>query len=128
MLYMLLLTEDESNFSKRSREEHKELIEEYIQLEEEMKAGGHYIIGKPLMPTSTATTVEVRNKKTIMTDGPFTETKEQMAGIYILDCENLDQALYFAAKVPMARTGKVEVRPIMKFNEDGPVRDGNQPD
>lgn len=121
MLYMLLLHQDETNLLKTPQEEHKRLLDEYLAVEDEMKAGNHYVIGKALMPTDTATTVKVRNGKTLMTDGPFTETKEQMGGAYVINCENLDQALYFAKKIPMARTGSVEVRPIMEFDENGPI-------
>ena len=70
--------------------------------------------GAPLQPTSTATTVRVRNGKTLITDGPFTETKEQLAGIYILNCKDLDEALEMAARIPDAVFGSIEIRPVME--------------
>jgi hypothetical protein len=72
--------------------------------------------GAALQPSSTATVVSVRNGKTIMTDGPFVDTKEQLGGFYLFDCENLDVALGLAAKIPWAPTGHIEVRPVMEFD------------
>jgi hypothetical protein len=73
--------------------------------------------GEALQPTSTATTVRVRNDETLTTDGPFAETKEQLGGFYIVDCKDLDEAIETAAKIPGARKGSIEVRPIMEFPE-----------
>ena len=89
-----------------------EFIEGYTAFSEELKRLGISYIGDPLQPPSTATTVRVRNGKTITSDGPFAETKEWMSGFYKFECKDLDQALQLAAKIPSARHGSVEVRPI----------------
>ena len=72
--------------------------------------------GEALQPTSTATTVRVHDGKTLTTDGPFAETKEQLGGFYLLDCKDLDEAIEYAAKIPSAPWGSVEVRPVMQFD------------
>jgi len=72
--------------------------------------------GEPLLPVATATTVRVRDGKTLTTDGPFAETKEQLGGFYILDCKDLDQAIAYAAKIPDAKRGSIEVRPVMEMS------------
>ncbi len=71
--------------------------------------------GEPLQPTSTATTVRVRDGQTVTTDGPYAETKEQLGGYYLIDCENLDEAIKIAADIPLASSGAIEVRPIMEM-------------
>jgi hypothetical protein len=80
-----------------------------------LKASGKMLGGEALQPTATATTVRVKNGKAITTDGPFAETKEQLGGYYMLDCKDLDEALKWAAEIPSAGRGPVEVRPIMEF-------------
>ena len=80
------------------------------------KAAGQYIAGEALQPTSTATTVRVRDGKAVTTDGPFAETKEQLGGFYMVEAEDLDVAIALAQKIPGARYGCVEVRPIMEIN------------
>jgi hypothetical protein len=72
--------------------------------------------GEALLPTSAATTVRVRDGETLTTDGPFAETKEQLGGFYLLDCPDLDDAIKWAARIPGARTGSVEIRPVMEFD------------
>jgi hypothetical protein len=80
---------------------------------DECRRRGTFVAGHPLQPEHTATTVSVRNGKTLITDGPFTETHEHLGGAYILDCRNLDEALELAALCPMAEQGSIEVRPIV---------------
>lgn len=109
MLYMLLLYENEELSALRSRQESKALLQEYLALEDELKEKNQYVIGKPLMPTDTASTVKVRGKKVLTIDGPFAEIKEQLGGFYLLDCKDLDEALDYAARIPMSRSGQVEV-------------------
>ena len=75
--------------------------------------------GEALAPTQSATSVQLRNGDVLTTDGPFAETKEQLGGFYILDCDNLDEAIAWAAKIPHAATGTIEVRPVLEFNDDG---------
>jgi hypothetical protein len=82
---------------------------------QEVQQRGLLIGGAPLQPTSTATTVRVRDGKTMITDGPFAETKEQLAGFYILNCKDLDEAIAMAARIPDAVAGSIEIRPVIEF-------------
>jgi len=91
------------------------LITQYRDFDKEVQDAGVLIGGEPLEPISTATSVRVRNKKTAITDGPFAETKEQLGGYYLFDCNDLDEAIKWAAKIPSARYGTIEVRPIMEL-------------
>ena len=83
---------------------------------EALRKSGHYIAAEALQPVHTATTVRVRNGKVSMTDGPFAETKEQLAGFYLIDARDLDEALFLASKIPPARAGSVEVRPVRELS------------
>ncbi len=107
MQYMFLIYDDETG-----RGEDANSIQPWIEYTAAMQQAGYYIAGAGLLPTETATTVRVRNGDTITSDGPFAETKEQLGGYYLVDCENLDQALEWAAKMPNIETGSVEVRPV----------------
>jgi hypothetical protein len=93
----------------------KKIQGEYMEFTGNIKQSGHMLAGEPLEPTSTATTVRVKNGKTLRTDGPFAETREQLAGFYIVEAKDLDEAVMIGAKIPDARYGSVEVRPIMKY-------------
>jgi hypothetical protein len=113
MQYLLLIYEQEQRYERRSREELSEEMEEYLAYNREFASA---IKGcMPLQPTSTATTVRVREGKRLTTDGPFAETKEQLGGAYLVEAADLDQAIAMAAKVPGGRYGCVEIRPIMTF-------------
>ncbi len=98
-----------------SSEEFAPIMAGYFAFGEETEAAGVYVTGEPLENTSTATSVQLRNGEVITTDGPFAETKEQLGGFYILDCESLDEAIKWAAKIPHAATGTIEVRPVPNF-------------
>ena len=113
MRYMLLIYENENAGS--NDEERAATMQRYMAFSQEVREAGVYEAGDPLMPTDTATTVRISNGQVAHTDGPFAETKEQLGGYYILNCESLDQALAYAAKIPAAETGSLEVRPIMEF-------------
>ena len=129
MRYLLLIYGDETIYDRMSPEEVGAVIGEYNAFTDEVRARGVYLGGEALQPTSTATTVRVRDGETLTTDGPFAETKEQLGGYYLLDCRDLDEALEFAAKIPDARNGSVEVRPIMEFGppeEAGTDQTGQQ--
>lgn len=93
------------------------LIQQYTDLEEEMTAAGVSYSGNALQPVSTATSVRVRDGRSKLVDGPFAETKEQLGGYYVFDCPSLDEALKWASKIPSARYGTIEVRPIMEFED-----------
>lgn len=111
MKYMLLIYLDES-WNKRSLAQKQQVYWEQMQLADELTANGQYLGGSPLHPTSSATTVRVRDGKQFLTDGPFAETREQLGGYMLIDVEDLDQAIDFAARGPLARVGTVEVRPV----------------
>lgn len=89
------------------------LFQAYGKFTQDMVAQGHFGSGNPLQPSATATCVSVRDGKTSLKDGPFSETKEQLGGYYILECENLDEAIACAAQIPGALTGTIEVRPVI---------------
>ena len=118
MQYMLLIYQDETGWPQLSDEERGRMIQEYTAFTDEVRASGALVASDPLQPTSSATTVEVRDGETLTTDGPFAETKEQLGGYYLVDVESLDEALHWAAKIPSARFGKIEVRPIMQIPVD----------
>lgn len=128
MRYMLLIYSNERSMQAASPEDRETIIAGHRAVMEETGQRGILRGAEPLEPTATATTVRVESGKPLITDGPFAETKEQLAGYYILDCQDLDEALEWAAKIPSAcagGTGCVEVRPIraMPVPGKGPVRD-----
>jgi hypothetical protein len=114
MQYLLLIYDNEANWGQRTEAEKGKIMAEYHALTEGMAKAGNYKAGEALQPTSTATTVRVRNGKTLTTDGPFAETREQLGGFYLVEAKDLDEALALAARIPSARDGSIEVRPIMK--------------
>jgi hypothetical protein len=91
-------------------------MREYFSFTDAIRKSGHYLAGEALQPVSTATTVRVRNGRTATTDGPFAETKEQLGGFYLIEARDLNDAIQVAARIPSARMGSVEVRPIMEFD------------
>ena len=88
----------------------------YNAFTQEVSERGVLLSGEALQPTTTATTVRVRDSKVLTTDGPFAETKEQLGGFYLVQCNNLDEAIEWATKIPGAQHGSIEIRPIMEFN------------
>jgi hypothetical protein len=119
MQYLLLIYGDQDGWKSRSEEENGQLMQDYYQFTQELEQSGAMVAGNALQPTETATTVRVRNDETLTTDGPFAETKEQLGGYYLVDVGSIDEALEWAAKIPGAWHGSVEVRPVMVFDEDG---------
>ena len=115
MKYVLTLWNDETRWNAMSPEEAAAAMEEYSRFGQE--AGDVIVGGDGLEPTSAATTVRVRDGERMLTDGPFAETREQLGGFYILECASLDEALDWAAKVPDAGTGSVEVRPVLDYSK-----------
>jgi len=109
--YMLLIYFDEA-WDKLSATERQQIYWEQTQLAEQLRANGQYLAGAPLHPTSTATSVRVRDGKRLLTDGPFVETREQLGGYMLIDVKDLDEAIAVAARGPVARVGIVEVRPV----------------
>lgn len=116
MQYMLLIYNAEDNGPQPGTEEFGPYMQGYVDFTNEVQAAGKMLSGDALQPVSTASTVSVRGGKTEVVDGPFAETKEQLGGFYILDCKDLDEALHYAAKIPDAGLGRVEVRPVMIFD------------
>lgn len=122
MRYMLLIYSSEYAAERMSSEEDARIRAGHGAVMEETARRGILMGAEPLEPTRTATTVRIQNGKALVTDGPFAETKEQLAGYYILDCKDLDEALEWAAKIPTAcagGSGCVEVRPIRKMPRSG---------
>ncbi len=115
MQYALLIYSNEAAAAGRSKEEQGRIFGEYMEFSKNVKQSGHMFGGEPLEPTATATTVRVKDGKTLKTDGPFAETREQLGGFYLIEAKDLDEAVMIAAKIPDARYGCVEVRPIMKI-------------
>ena len=112
MQYMLLIYGAESGFASMSEEALQKMYEGYMAVSKEMAEAGVMQGGAELKPVSSATTMRIRNGKVLTTDGPFAETKEQLGGYYLIDVPNLDEALKWAAKIPSALDGSVEVRPL----------------
>ena len=113
MEYLLMIYSRESDWAALSEEARGALYKDYYEFTEGIRKSGHYKGGNPLQPVSTATTVRVREGKTLTTDGPFAETREQLGGYYLVEAKNLDEAISFAAGIPGAKTGSIEVRPVL---------------
>ena len=109
---MLLIYMDEQALSDTEREQ---CYGESTELAHQMSSAGQYLAAAPLYPTSTATSVRVRDGKCVVTDGPFAETREQLGGYFLIDADDLDEAIAVAEKIPMARRGTVEVRPVIEL-------------
>jgi hypothetical protein len=117
MRYLCLIYEDETLYERMPKDEMDQVFGEYFAFSDQIKKSGHHLGGEPLQPTATATTVRVRNGKISTTDGPFAETKEQLGGFYLIEAKDLNEAIQLAARIPGARYGSVEVRPIMEVGE-----------
>ena len=112
MRYMLLIYGDEQALDETEREQ---CYRESVQVAHEINLAGHYLAAAPLHPTSTATSVRVREGRRFVTDGPFAETREQLGGYFLIDAGDLDEAIAIAARIPMARRGTVEIRPVIEI-------------
>lgn len=112
MKYMLLIYLDEKALSE---DERQKCYEESIALTYQLSSKGKYIGANPLHPTATATSVRVREGRRLVTDGPFAETREQLGGYFLVDAKDLDEAIGIAERIPMARRGTVEVRPVVEL-------------
>lgn len=114
MKYMLLIYHDEQGWEAISEAERQQIYLEYRQLIGELQAEGKYLVGDELQPTSTAQSIRVRDGKQLVTDGPFAETREQVGGFFMIEAKDLDEAKSIAARIPSARTGTIEVRPVVE--------------
>lgn len=112
MQYLLMICESEARWGTESEAERTKRSAEYMEFTKGIVASKHYVGGNRLQPVSTATTVQVRDGKTTKTHGPFAETREQLGGYYLIEAKDLDEACAIAARIPGARTGSIEVRPI----------------
>jgi hypothetical protein len=121
MKYLLAIYDDERRWPGLDEAEQKAEIDAYWALDREAQERGAFIASQALEPSQATTIVRVRNGETIVTDGPFAETKEQLGGFYLLECEGHDEALEWAKKVPAAGTGYVEVRPVVEFEAPAPA-------
>jgi hypothetical protein len=119
MKYLLTIYIDETSYATMTPEESGRVMAGYGAFGREAQEAGVLLGGEGLQPTATATTVRVRDGETMLTDGPFAETREQLGGYYLLDCADLDEAARWAAKIPHAAEGAVEVRPVMDYEATG---------
>jgi hypothetical protein len=112
MKYMLLIYTDEQAWTDAERQH---CFAESTELAHQLKANGQFLATAPLQPVSTATSVQVRDGKRLVTDGPFAETREQLGGYFLIDAKDLDEAIGIAASIPGARKGTVEIRPLIEI-------------
>jgi hypothetical protein len=115
MQYLLMIYENEAEAGKMDAAAGKKMMEEYGTFTQGIIQSGNFKAGDRLRPSATATTVRVRDGKTLTTDGPFAETREQLGGYYLIEAKDLDAALAIAARIPTARSGSIEVRPIWTY-------------
>jgi hypothetical protein len=115
MKYLCLIYSDEKQFDAMSRSEWDGLVAEHLAYDDELRRSGHFLVAEALQPGDTATVVRVRHGKVSVTDGPFAETKEQLGGFFLVEARDLNQAIQLAGKIPSARLGSVEVRPIREL-------------
>jgi hypothetical protein len=116
MQYLLMVYRNEAEFGKMDAATRQKTTAEYGAFTQSIIQSGHFKAGDGLQPATTATTVRVRDGKTLTTDGPFAETREQLGGYYLVEAKDLDTALAIAARIPGAKTGSIEVRPIMIYD------------
>jgi hypothetical protein len=115
MQYLCLIYEDEKEWQRMPKSETEKIINEFSSYTESLRKSGNYVGGNALQPTHTATTVRVRKGRVATTDGPFAETKEQLGGYYLLQARDLNEAIQLASRIPGARFGAVEVRPVAEM-------------
>jgi hypothetical protein len=119
MRYLLSIYGDETGWNDATPEQVGAIMAAYDEFGRKVEAAGVMLGGEGLQPTATATTVRVRDGETLTTDGPFAETREQLGGYYLLECKDLDEAIGWAAQIPGAQDGSVEVRPVMDYEAMG---------
>jgi len=118
MNYLCLIYSDESRWANLTNADREQMTGQYFEFTESIRRSGHYVGGNPLQATTTATTVRVRDGKTTTSDGPFAETKEQLGGYYLIEAKDLNEAIQIASRIPGARYGSIEVRPIAEMGAD----------
>jgi hypothetical protein len=121
MKYMLLIYDNEQAWREFSEDTRQKTYGEYGQFSQDIMASGHYLAGSQLQPTAAATSVRLRDGKQLVTDGPFAETREQLGGYYLIEAKDLDEATGIAARIPSARAGTIEVRPVVEAGKQATV-------
>jgi hypothetical protein len=116
MKYLCLIYDQESQLQAMGKEENDAFMGEYFAFTDDIQKSGHFVGGEQLHPVSAATTVRIRGGRVSMTDGPFAETKEQLGGFYLIEARDLNDAVQVAQRIPSARTGCIEVRPVVSFD------------
>lgn len=117
MKYLCLVFNEEKKLEAMSKSEWDALVAEHLAYDEVLRKSGHFIAAEALQPVQTATTVRVRNGKLSVTDGPYAETKEQLGGFFLINARDLNEAIQVASRIPSARLGSIEVRPIRELNQ-----------
>jgi hypothetical protein len=117
MQYLLLIYHSEADWAKVADAEREPIYREYRQLREQLSEKGQYLGGSQLEPTGMATTVRIRDGKRVVTDGPFAETKEQLGGYFLMDANDLGEAIAVAGRIPASREGSIEIRPLVVMQQ-----------
>ena len=117
MRYLCLIYDQERDWDAMPAAESGAYLAECLAVEEEIRAAGHHLAAEAVHPVAAATTVRIRDGRMSTTDGPFAETKEQLGGFYLIEARDLNEAIQVAAKIPAARTGSIEVRPVVDFSQ-----------
>jgi hypothetical protein len=123
MRYLCLIYENEKAWETVPPAESEAIMNEYFQFTDDIRKKGKYIAGEALQPTASSTTVRVRNGKVSTTDGPFAETKEQLGGFYLIEAIDLNDAIQVASRIPSARFGSIEIRPVVDFSAEQAKRE-----
>lgn len=123
MRYLCLIYENEKAWETVPAAESEAIMNEYFQFTDDIRKKGKYIAGEALQPTASSTTVRVRNGKVSTTDGPFAETKEQLGGFYLIEATDLNDAIQVASRIPSARLGSIEIRPVVDFSAEQAKRE-----
>lgn len=113
MKYLCLIYDEEKQFGSMPKAELEGMMKEYRDFGQDIRSSGHHIAGHQLQPTNTAKTIRIRKGKVSQTDGPFAETKEQLGGFYLIEAKDMDDAIQVASRIPSARMGSIEVRPLV---------------
>jgi hypothetical protein len=116
MKYLCLIYDEEKKWETMSQADGEKLMQEYFTFTKDIRQSGHYLGGNDLEPVKAATTVRVRNGRTSTTDGPFAETKEQLGGYYLIEAKDLNEAIQVASRIPSAKLGAIEVRPVREHD------------
>jgi len=116
MKYLCLVYHEETKVDALPRSDYDGIVDEVLEYRDELRSSGHYIDSSPLQPVRSATTIRVRNGQVTITDGPFAETREQLGGYYLINATDLNDAIRVASKMPPARLGCIEVRPLAEFD------------